>query len=120
MLELLLLTRAMLDEVPAAQKPVSRYVLTGGLSQSPFFQQVFTAGAQLLHPQARVLISARKGPLRHQTAAYGALLNAMRPDDKNAARTLCPTRPTAKPAAAAKKQLQYLLQACGLRGSVGG
>ncbi len=78
MLELLLLTRAMLAEVPGGA-PASRFVLTGGLSQSPFLQQVFTAGIQQLNPQAEVLISARKGPLRYQTAAYGALLNAMRP-----------------------------------------
>ncbi len=114
MLELLLLSRAMNAEVSEANQPVSRYVLTGGLSQSTFFQQVFTAGAQLLNPKAKVLISARKGPLRHQTAAYGALLNAMRPSDNSASRKLCPTRTAARPSATLKKQLQYLLKAYGL------
>ncbi len=114
MLELLLLVRAMLQEVRDARQPVSQFVLTGGLSQSPFFQQVFAAGMQLLSPAAKVVISARKGPLRYQTAAYGALINAMRPSDKNAARKLCPTQPAARPPVAVKKQLQYLLQAFGL------
>ncbi len=114
MLELLLLTRAMNAEVSESKQPVTRYVLTGGLSQSKFFQQVFAAGAQLSNPKAKVLISARKGPLRHQTAAYGALLNAMRPTDKNASKKLCPTRTAARPTAALKKQLQYLLKAYGL------
>ena len=41
MLELLLLVRAMMAEVADAKKPVAQFVLTGGLSQSPFFQQVF-------------------------------------------------------------------------------
>lgn len=114
MLELLLRTRAMLAEVKGAETVVSRYVLTGGLSQSRFFQEVFTAGVQLLSPKAKVLINARKGPLRYQTAAYGALLNAMRPADKEAAIKLCPTRTAARPSAARKKILQYWLRAFGL------
>ncbi len=114
MLELLLLTRAMTAEVEDSKAPVVRFVLTGGLGQSRFFQQVFTAGAQLLNPKAKVLISARKGPLRYQTAAYGALLNAMRPTDKSAAQKLCPTRSAARPSAILKQQLQYLLTAYGL------
>ncbi len=92
MLELLLLVRAMLDETPGKENQVQRFVLTGGLSQSPFFQQVFHAGVQALVPRAKVLISARKGPLRYQTAAYGALLNAMRPEQPHAAEKLCPAR----------------------------
>jgi sugar (pentulose or hexulose) kinase len=114
MLELLLLTRSMLAEVTNSKVVPSRFVLTGGLSQSPFFQQVFAAGVHLLNPKAMVLISARKGPLRHQTAAYGALLNAMRLADRDAAKKLCPTRAAARPAAALKKQLQYLLRSFGL------
>ena len=114
MLELLLRVRAMLAEVPGAKKPVSTFVLTGGLSQSPFFQQVFHAGVQLLSPQAKLLMSARQGPLRYQTAAYGALLNSMRPRDPQAAAKLCPTRTAARPDAATKQQLQYLLKAFGL------
>ncbi|MHB0960127.1 MAG: FGGY family carbohydrate kinase [Pirellulaceae bacterium] len=114
MLELLLLVRAMLGEVPDAKETVSRFVLTGGLSQSSFFQQVFHAGVQLLNPKARLLISARQGPLRYQTAAYGALLNAMRPSDPKAATKLCPTRSAARPDAATRQQIQYLLKAYGL------
>ena len=114
MLELLLLVRAMLDEVPDAKKSVSRFVLTGGLSQSPFFQQVFHAGVQLLNPKAKLLISARQGPLRYQTAAYGALLNAMRPSHPKAAEQLCPARSAARPDTTKKQQIQYLLQAYGL------
>jgi len=114
MLELLLLTRSMLDEVQGAKSPVNRYVLTGGLSQSTFFQEVFTAGVRLLNPKAKVLISARKGPLRYQTAAYGALLNAMRAADQNASEKLCPTRAAARPSAERKNQLQYWLRAFGL------
>ncbi len=114
MLELLLRVRAMLAEVPGARKPVTRFVLTGGLSQSPFFQEVFHAGVQLLNPRARLLISARQGPLRYQTAAYGALLNAMRPTDPRAAARLCPTRSAARPDAATRQHLQYLLRAFGL------
>jgi sugar (pentulose or hexulose) kinase len=114
MLELLLRVRAMLAEVPGAKKPVSTFVLTGGLSQSPFFQQVFHAGVQLLNPKAKVLTSARQGPLRYQTAAYGALLNSMRPFDPQAATKLCPTRTAARPDAATQRHVQYLLKAFGL------
>jgi hypothetical protein len=114
MLELLLRTRDMLAEVKGSKTLVSRYVLTGGLSQSRFFQKVFSTGVQLLDPQAKVLINARKGPLRYQTAAYGALLNAMRPADKEAVGKLCPTRGAARPSPALKKQLQYWLRAFGL------
>jgi sugar (pentulose or hexulose) kinase len=114
MLELLVRVRAMLVEVPGVRQHASRFVLTGGLSQSPFFQQVFQAGIQLLNPQAQVLISARQGPLRYQTAAYGALLNAMRPADPRAATRLCPTRSAARADAATHRHLQYLLQAYGL------
>ena len=114
MLELLLLVRAMLAEVSQAKIIVKNYVLTGGLSQSPFFQQVFHSGVELLSPKAKVLISARKGPLRYQTAAYGALLNAMRPREPDAASQLCPARSATRTGAAMKKHLQYLLKSFGL------
>ncbi len=115
MCELLMLVRSMLSEVRAANScEVERFVLTGGLSQSPFFQQVFHAGVKLLAPQAKVLISARKGPMRYQTAAYGALLNAIRPKDPHAAAKLCPTKPAARPHAAMRSQLAYLLRTFGL------
>jgi sugar (pentulose or hexulose) kinase len=117
MLELLLLVQAMLAEVPGAKTPISRFVLTGGLSQSPFLQKVFHVGIRMLCPKARLLISARKGPLRYQTAAYGALLNSMRPKDLEVAERLCPTRSIPRPDAATARHLRYLLQAFGLHGS---
>jgi sugar (pentulose or hexulose) kinase len=114
MLELLLLVRAMMQETPSGDKPVTRFVLTGGLSQSPFFQKVFQAGVHVLAPKAKVLISARKGPLRYQTAAYGALLNAMRPEQPHAAAKLCPTKSVGRADAETRKALTYLLQSFGL------
>lgn len=114
MLELLQLVRAMLDEVGGGQANVQNFVLTGGLSQSRFFQQVFHAGIRWLVPKARVLISARQGPLRYQTAAYGALLNAMRPEDPHAATRLCPIRSATRPNPAARSHLTYLLRSYGL------
>lgn len=114
MVELLLRVRAMRAEVVSGAAPPVNFVLTGGLSQSEFFQQVFQAGVQLLAPGAKVLVSARKGPLRYQTAAYGALLNAMRPEDPHAATQLCPTRPAKQAAKGASDHLKYLLRAAGL------
>ena len=114
MLELLLLVRAMLSETPSTEKPVDRFVLTGGLSQSPFFQQVFHAGVQALVPKAKVVISARKGPLRYQTAAYGALLNAMRPAQPHAAAKLCPTKSADRADTATRNAMTYLLKSFGL------
>ncbi len=114
MLELLFRVRAMQNEVGGQFAEMNQYVLTGGLSQSQFFQQVFHAGANLLSPKAKVMISARKGPLRHQTAAYGALLNAMRPEDPRAADKLCATKSAARPDPDMNAHLQYLLKTQGL------
>ena len=71
MAELLRLVNTMLAEAPAAP-PVNRYLLTGGLSQSPFFQQAFEAGVANLAPAAGVLLSDQADELSYQTAAYGA------------------------------------------------
>ncbi|NIP84446.1 MAG: hypothetical protein GTO03_02365 [Planctomycetales bacterium] len=114
MLELLLLVQAMQEEVGGQSTQMTQYVLTGGLSQSRFLQQVFHAGVKLLSPKAKVLISARKGPLRYQTAAYGALLNAMRPEDRHAGARLCATKSAARPDPAALAHLQYLMKSQGL------
>lgn len=114
MLELLFLVRAMLNEVVDAETKVRNFVLTGGLSQSPFFQKVFDVGVRMLNPRARLLISARQGPLRHQTAAYGALLNSMRPRDMRVAARLCPTRAIAQADAPTRQHVQYLLRSFGL------
>ena len=79
-LELLLHVKRMLDEVRSAGVPgVETFVLTGGLSQSLFFQHVFHAGIQLLAPGKAVQVSGRTGPLRYKTSAYGALVNAELP-----------------------------------------
>lgn len=79
-LELLLRVKQMLSEVQAAGvRTVETYVLTGGLSQSLFFQCVFHTGVKLLDPQAAVKVSGRTGPLRYKTSAYGALTNAELP-----------------------------------------
>jgi len=77
--ELLLLVKQMLAEVKGKENWIQKFVLTGGLSQSRFFQQVFEAGISLLDEKATVLRSARTGPLAYQTAAYGAVLNSMLP-----------------------------------------
>jgi sugar (pentulose or hexulose) kinase len=114
MVELLLRVKGMLAEVIGAEALPDRYVLTGGLSQSEFFQQVFHAGIKLLVPSAKVLISARKGPLRYQTAAYGALLNAMRPEDVHAARRLCPTRAAKHAEKKTREILAYFLRSAGV------
>lgn len=76
-LELLLRVSRLIHEAQAGRPyAVDTYVLTGGLSQSRFFQQCFAAGVGLLAPQAQVKVSGREGPLRFKTSAYGALVNA--------------------------------------------
>jgi hypothetical protein len=76
-LELLLRVKRMVGEVRrAGVAAVDTYVLTGGLSQSPFFQQVFHTGIGLIDPDAAVKVSGRTGPLRYKTSASGALTNA--------------------------------------------
>ena len=113
MLELLQLASKMLGEAPEAGS-VKRFVLTGGLSQSRFFQQAFSCGVERLVPGARAEISARKGPLRFQTAAYGGLINAMRGKDLAKAALLCPTRSAASPPPRREANLDYFFRSCGL------
>ena len=79
-LELLIHVGKMLAEVPDSRQQISRYVLTGGLSQSTLFQQVFHAGIELLDGGKEIMVSGRIGPLRYKTSAYGALLNARMPE----------------------------------------
>lgn len=99
-LELLLLVRAMLAEAPSAPA-VKRFVLTGGLSQAPLMQQAFHAGIQILSPGGQALVSALDDKLSFQTAAYGALLNALLPqrqgDLVGIVRDLCPLKPCPAP-----------------------
>jgi len=79
-LELLIHVGKMLDEVPDSRQQISHYVLTGGLSQSTLFQQVFRAGIDLVDERKEIKVSGRAGPLRYKTSAYGALLNARMPE----------------------------------------
>ena len=97
--ELLALAHAMLAEADGAPA-VTRFVLTGGLSQSPFFQQAFAAGVAAIAPGADVLVGAQSDELSYQTAAYGALINALLParggDLAAVCRELCPLKPCAE------------------------
>ncbi|MEX2188007.1 MAG: FGGY family carbohydrate kinase [Pirellulales bacterium] len=99
--ELLALAKAMLGEADGAP-PVKRFVLTGGMSQSPLIQQAFTAGVGVLAPSAKVLVGAQSDELSYQTGAYGALINASLPerggDLASVCRELCPLKPCAKDA----------------------
>lgn len=117
MLELLLLVKSMLGEVLNGA-PVNTFVLTGGLGQSPFFQRLFQAGIQILAPEGKVTLSARTGPMRFQTATYGALLNAELPQRAYNLATLvkerCPLDPLPALDLASKVHYTYLLQAAGL------
>ena len=78
--ELLVHVKEILRELPSARERLRRYVLTGGLSQSPFFQRVFSAGIGSLDPGKPVHLSGRTGPLRYKTSASGALCNARMPE----------------------------------------
>jgi hypothetical protein len=120
-LELLLRVQRMLAEVRAAGvSSVDTYVLTGGLSQSPFFQGVFYAGVRLLDPHARVKVSGRTGPLRYKTSAYGALINAELPrvggklSELHAAGHRFPLVDCVPPEDTSAATLRYLLHSYGI------
>ncbi|MDX1947539.1 MAG: FGGY family carbohydrate kinase [Pirellulaceae bacterium] len=76
--EMLARMRSMLAAIDAQKlKRPDRFILTGGLSQSPFAQHLFHAGVKLLAGESgQPLLSGRSGPLRYKTTAYGALINA--------------------------------------------
>ena len=94
---------------PVPRTPVN-FVLTGSLSQSEFFQQVFQAGVQLLAPSAQ---GPDQRPARDRYATRrrptGQVLNAMRPEDPHAATQLCPTRSAKQATKGASDHLKYLL-----------
>lgn len=120
-LELLLRVQRMLAEVRAAKAcSVDTFVLTGGLSQSLFFQCVFYAGVKLLAAEANVKVSGRTGPLRYKTSAYGALINAELPRvggrlcDLHAAGNRFPLVDCAQPQGDSAAVLEYLLRSYGL------
>jgi len=120
-LELLLRVKRMLAEVRAAGvSTVDTYVLTGGLSQSLFFQCLFYAGVRLLDPNASVKVSGRTGPLRYKTSAYGALINAELPrvggrlSELHAAGNRFPLVDCVQPQAPSLATLQYVLRSYGI------
>jgi sugar (pentulose or hexulose) kinase len=120
-LELLLRVKQMLAEVQDADAPeIETFVLTGGLSQSQFFQHVFHAGVQVLAPGKAVKVSGRTGPLRYKTSAYGTLINAELPmrngqlAEVHASGNRFPLIDCAAPDAVAQATLQHLLRSYGL------
>jgi sugar (pentulose or hexulose) kinase len=114
LLELLLLTRSMDRDVRGAP-PIRRFLLTGGLSQAPLVQHVFEAGVRCISPgrDVEVQVSDRSGPLAFQTAAYGALINAMLPDHGGnlaaVAGELCKFRPCPAAGPGLREKLSALL-----------
>jgi hypothetical protein len=120
-LELLLRVKRMVDEVrQAGVLQADTYVLTGGLSQSRFFQHVFYAGVKLLAPEAHVKVSGRTGPLRYKTSSYGALINAELPQTEGGLTAIhatgdrFPLIDCAAPDADLLKHLQQLLASQGI------
>jgi sugar (pentulose or hexulose) kinase len=120
-LELLLLTKRMLEATREAKLPdPDTFVLTGGLSQSPWFQHVFHAGVGLIAPGQAVKVSGRTGPLRYKTSAYGALVNAELPvhgrklSALHASSSRFPLIDCAPPDPACRAALRYFLQSYGL------
>jgi sugar (pentulose or hexulose) kinase len=120
-LELLLRVKRMLEEVRGAGVPETEtFILTGGLSQSLFFQQLFHAGIGCLAPGKAVKVSGRTGPLRYKTSAYGALINAGLPQyhgrlaDLHASGDRFPLVDCARADAVGQAQLRYLFQSYGL------
>jgi sugar (pentulose or hexulose) kinase len=120
-LELLLRVKTMLEEVEhAGTAEVETFVLTGGLSQSPLFQQVFHTGARLLAPGCAVKVSGRTGPLRYKTSAYGALINAELPlfagelNELHATGNRFPLTDCAPANPASASGIRYLLNSYGL------
>lgn len=57
--------------------PIQRFVITGGLSRSPFIQSVLETGLRGLIPNCTVQVSSRQGPLANKAAVLGALFTAM-------------------------------------------
>lgn len=95
------LVREMLGEAPGAPE-IKRFILTGGMSQSRFFQNIFAVGLPTLVEDAEVLVSNCQGPLANKSAARGAMINAMvgvgkYPNLSSATAEFCPLKPAACP-----------------------
>jgi sugar (pentulose or hexulose) kinase len=73
------LVETILAEVIDKREPkIERIILTGGISQSIFFQQAFREIIQnQLRAELPILISDRQGPMAAQAATAGAMTNAM-------------------------------------------
>ncbi len=75
---MLRLVEDLLREVQdASAPPITRFVITGGLSRSAFLEGVLLTGLRRLCPEARVFVSGRSGPLANKAAVLGALFTAM-------------------------------------------
>ncbi|HXN47684.1 MAG TPA: FGGY family carbohydrate kinase [Bryobacteraceae bacterium] len=75
---MLRLVKDLLGEVTDADvQPITRFVITGGLSRSAFIQSVLETGLSALVPNCRVQVSSRQGPLANKGAVLGALFTAM-------------------------------------------
>lgn len=112
-LQLLLLVKKMLKETKNAPL-IHRFVLTGGLSQSEFLQQVMHTGISMLVESPSVMVSNRTGPLAFQTAAFGAMTNAMLGAGEyinlsSAVAHLCPLRIISLPSEKIKEQIRRFL-----------
>jgi sugar (pentulose or hexulose) kinase len=79
-LELLDRVRVMLREVRRPPVPISRFVLTGGLTRAPLVRHAMRRGLDRLAPGASVMLNDRRGALAHKTDALGAVYNAMMAD----------------------------------------
>ncbi|MFA6551613.1 MAG: FGGY family carbohydrate kinase [Patescibacteria group bacterium] len=93
---LIKLVEIMLKEVKEAE-PITKVVLTGGLSQSEFFCYTFKNILFYLNPQIKLFVSDRQGPLASKAAAAGALANAIFGIGINSLQAiiteLCPLKP---------------------------
>jgi len=100
---LLMLVKEMLEEVLSREAPpITKFVITGGLSKSEFFQEMFSVGLPLLVKDCQVFVSDRKGPLANKSAVLGAMINAMVgvgdfPDLASAIDVHCPLKPAPCP-----------------------
>jgi len=75
---MLRLVKKMLVEVdePGVAK-ILRIILTGGLSRSIFMRNVFALGLKIIDPNLDFRVGVALGKASFQTAAWGALINAM-------------------------------------------
>lgn len=115
--ELALRVKLMLAEILSSNAlPIQRIILTGGLSQSEFFQGAFQTALSQLGIKLPVLVIDPKSPAAFKPDARGAMMLAMLgakvfpyPHLRNAIKALCPLRACA-PALPADKFLPEFFQ----------